>query len=149
MRLHAVRVLDANGIPNNTFDIRRPIEVELEYSTLQPGPAFRVALRLLTEDGIVVFTSSDQNSTWFTAGERMPGHYFTRCCIPGNLLNTGNYLVTVSSDVPFVETGFFEEHVLGFHVEQTGGVSGLYTEKWPGLVCPELAWSRQRAARSR
>ena len=32
---------------------------------------------------------------------------------------------------------------MGFSVEQTGGVSARYPEKWVGVVCPQLEWENE------
>ena len=97
--------------------------------------------RLLTEDGVVVFASHDQNYPWhFQELPRPVGRYVSRCVIPGNLLNAGYYLISPGADVPCVEVIFFEELTLGFHVEQTGAAASRYPEKVPGVICPVLEW---------
>jgi hypothetical protein len=32
---------------------------------------------------------------------------------------------------------------MGFSVEQTGGVSTRFPEKWPGVICPQLKWQTE------
>jgi hypothetical protein len=32
---------------------------------------------------------------------------------------------------------------MGFSVEQTGGVSTRFSEKWPGVICPQLKWQTE------
>ena len=48
--------------------------------------------------------------------------------------------MTIAADIPFVEVLFFQENVVSFQVEQTGGVGGEHAEKWLGVVCPALNW---------
>ena len=59
---------------------------------------------------------------------------------PRELLNEGFYSLTLIADIPFQKDLFLEEGAMGFSVEQTGGVSSRFPEKWPGVVCPQLKW---------
>lgn len=140
MRLLAVRVLTEEGNIVGSVDIRKPFDIEIRYRVLTRLPHVRVALRLLTSDGEVVFTSSDSSNPVWENKPRDPGDYISRCRIPGHFLNDGRYSITVSSDVPFSQIHFFEDNVLSFHVEQTGGAGGRFPERWPGVVCPALQW---------
>lgn len=140
VRLRAVRVLNSDYKVSSTIDIRLPFYIEIEYEILQVLSSVRVVFRLIASDGSVVFTSSDSNDSSWEGKNRFPGIYVSRCEVPGNLLNEGQYTLTVSADIPFIETLFFEENVLSFHVEQTGGVSGRFPERWPGVICPMLPW---------
>jgi homopolymeric O-antigen transport system ATP-binding protein len=141
IRLAAVRVLDPAGGPRTTFDMRHAIDVELEYVVLRSVVNPRMSIRLLREDGLTVFTSTDQNSVGTTETLRQPGRYVSRCRIPGNLLNAGYYLISAGCDFPFLEVVFFEEMTLGFRIEQVGGVNSRYPERWPGVITPDLDWS--------
>ncbi|MHB1557198.1 MAG: ABC transporter ATP-binding protein [Isosphaeraceae bacterium] len=141
VRLRAVRILGATGEVTGTLDIRNHFDVEMEIEVLAPTQNFRASVRILTVDGVVVFTSTDQDASWRQQPTCQPGRYRVSCRVPGNLLNVGNYFVTPGADVPFVEVIYFEEQALGFQIEQTGGVSGKYPETWPGIVCPRLDWA--------
>jgi lipopolysaccharide transport system ATP-binding protein len=136
-----MRVIDADGNTSGHVDIKKSFSIELRYEILEKVPMFRVALRFFTADGTLAFTSADSSSPDFPNKPTLPGYYICCCEIPGNLLNEGQYFLTVSGDIPFQKVLFHEESVLGFTVEQTGGVSSRFPEKWPGAVCPELAWS--------
>ena len=142
-RPHALRVLNAEGQVVGRVDITKPFKVELEYEVARPMSRFRVALRFLTADGTVAFTASDSADPSFATKPNSPGTYVSRCLVPGNLLNEGQYLLTVAADIPFQQTLFVEEAAVGFTVEQTGGVNSRFPEKWPGIVCPMLEWETE------
>ena len=144
IRLCAVRVLDSANKPNANLDIRRPVHIEIEYDLLSFVPNVRVALRLLASDGTIIFTSADSGINAWDDSSRHPGRYTSRCEIPGNFLNVGQYLITVSSDIPFVQELFLVENCLNFHVQQTGSHSGRFPERWPGMICPKLDWQIER-----
>ncbi|MBN1286721.1 MAG: ABC transporter ATP-binding protein [Anaerolineae bacterium] len=141
--LRAVRVRDSEGTVNATLDIRKPFYIEIEYEALKRLTNTRIFFELMTQDGTIVFTSVDTNSAWGEA-PREPGIYVSRCEIPGNFLNETRYNINVASDVPFVEFVFWQNNVLSFQVEQTGGISARFSDKWAGVICPQLSWEIER-----
>lgn len=104
----------------------------------------RLVFVLSTISGEDIFTSIDASDGDWIDRDREKGIYLSRCKIPGNLLQAGSYLVRVSADIPFTEVLFQSENLLSFHILQTGGVSGRYAEKWPGIICPDLDWQVTR-----
>jgi lipopolysaccharide transport system ATP-binding protein len=140
MRLRCVRILNCAGVVSTTIDIRQPFYVELRYAVLINLPVARVNFSMVAGDGTIVFTSSDINDHNWEGRSRGAGSYVSRCKIPGNLLNSGAYTLTVGADIPLVEVLFLEENVIGLEIEQTGGVSRHYSERWAGVVCPDLPW---------
>jgi lipopolysaccharide transport system ATP-binding protein len=143
--LLAARVVAGEQGPASAVDIRKPFQIEIEYEILKALSHLRVAVRVVAADGTIAFTSSDDaNPTW-DGCPRDPGRYISRCWVPGNLMNEGRYSLTLSADIPFVETFFFEESALTLDVEQMGGGGTRYPERWPGLVCPKLDWDVERA----
>jgi lipopolysaccharide transport system ATP-binding protein len=144
VRLQAARVVAGEEGPASAVDIRKPFQVEIEYEVLKTVSQLRIAVRVVAADGTIAFTSSDDaNPTWDGCA-REPGKYVSRCSIPGNLMNEGRYSLTLSADVPFVETFFFEESALTLDVERLGGGGTRHPERWPGLVCPKLEWDVER-----
>ena len=142
--LRALRVLNRDGHVSDHVDITKPLYVELHYDLHEQMPLFRVALRFDAADGTIAFHSSDSADANFDHKPRGPGSYVTSCRVPGKLLNEGSYSLTLSGDIPFEKTLFIEEGVLAFSVEQTGGVNSRYSEKWPGVVCPQLDWETRQ-----
>ena len=143
VKLIRLKTLDSNGEATGNIDIRSAFDVEMEIEVLMPVPNLRLSVRVLTDDGITVFTSSDQGAAWGESSPT-PGRYVCRCRIPGDFLNERTYFLTVAADCPHVEVMFVEDQALGFRVDQTGGVSSRYGEQWPGVVCPNLEWTMTR-----
>jgi lipopolysaccharide transport system ATP-binding protein len=139
----ALRVRNKFGTVGTDIDITKPVSVEFSYRVMGSIPRFRVSLRFLASDGSVAFHSADSTHPSYDEKPTTPGDYVTRCIVPGNLLNEGQYWITVSADVPFQQTLFVEETAVAFTVAQTGGVNSRFSEKWPGAVCPQLEWSTE------
>jgi len=147
IRLRACRIINHHNKPSASVDIQKPFHIEVEYDVFQIVQELRIAFRLMTADGITVFTSSDTDAWGGSA--RVEGTYVSRCKMPANFLNEGRYSVTISADIPFIESLFIEDAAISFTVVQTGGVSGQYPEHWPGIICPNMSWIVERVASMR
>jgi lipopolysaccharide transport system ATP-binding protein len=143
LEIQGLKILDPDGVITGHVDIRKSFTIEIEYRILKTLPQFRIALRVITTDGTVAFTTSESADPGYETKPCGVGHYIARCLIPGNLLNEGYYSLMLSADIPGKEVLFIEEGAMGFSVEQTGGVNSRFVEKWPGVVCPSLKWETE------
>jgi lipopolysaccharide transport system ATP-binding protein len=142
IRLTAVRVKNSQGEISSSLDCRLPFVVESEYRILRRVSNLRIGCRLITADGTVVLASKDMDDVEDL--ERMPGAYVSRCKIPGNFLNYGEYFVSVGSDTPSLKTHFFCDRILSLRIEQTGGVGGHISDNRCGLLRIALPWEIHR-----
>lgn len=141
VRLLGVRVRDHHGRVVSSVDARHPVFVEIEHAVLQRRPV-RTALRLVSAEGVVLFTSTDADEETRYGRDRDPGVYVSRCEIPPLLLKRGLYFVTVSSSIPMVKVNFTMEGVVSFSVEQTEGI----LEDRVGVIAPALSWDVETVA---
>lgn len=141
LKIHELRVVSPDNEVTGHVDIRHPFFVEIEYTILKIMPLLRIALQFLTSEGTVAFHTSDSGDPGCAEKKDLLGRHIARCAVPGNLLNEGSYSVTLGIDIPHQKVLALEEGALGFVVEQTGGASAYFREKWPGVVCPRLEWS--------
>ncbi len=82
VRLRAMRILSPEGDITGHVDIRRPFTIEIEYEIVKAIPPFRVALRFLTSDGTVAFTTSESADPSYENKPCDPGSYKTNCFMP-------------------------------------------------------------------
>ena len=143
----SLRVRNEFGTVGTEIDITKPIFIEFSYRVTRQIPRFRISLRFLASDGSVAFHTADSTHRDYDEKPNVPGDYVTQCTVPGNLLNEGQYWITVYADIPFQQILFQEETALAFTVAQTGGVNSRFAEKWPGAVCPQLEWRTQTSTR--
>lgn len=141
--LLAVRVRNRDRQIASFLDIRLPFVIEIEYKILQRVCNLRIGLTLATHEGTAVFSSTDMDSSEDSL-ERNPGTYIGQCTIPGDFLNYGQYFVSVGADFPLIETHFFVDRALAFHIEQTGGVAGSISDGRKGLLRLKLPWHIQK-----
>ena len=145
--IRAVRVRDSTGAVSAHIDSSFPFQVEIEHVVERRLPTFRLCFRLLASDGSILFQSCDNCASEFSKRQRLPGVYISHCVIPGGLLNDGHYTLSISADIPFVKIFFVDEHVLTFEVVQTAPTGGRFierSERWPGLINPELTWEIEK-----
>lgn len=143
VRLRKVRSSDESGKAASSFDIRRPIHLEMEYEVLQEGKVITPSFHIYNEEGLCVFITNDVNSEWKRVS-REKGRYKSCVEISANLMSEGNFSVfaTAFTAAPF-EEHFFERDVMGFHVFDSldgdsarGDFGGLMI----GAVRPLLNW---------
>jgi lipopolysaccharide transport system ATP-binding protein len=137
VKLRAVRLKGEGGDISAVFDVEKAIKVEIVYEVKTLVLGLRIRLSLLTPTGEVVFQSTDKNVREDTV---LPGRYRSRCVIPGNLLNVGQYIVRVGAGSPKMKGVLPDSEYLRFQTTGAGIYGSLYHGKWPGVVCPKLDW---------
>lgn len=146
VRLKAISAKDEHGEIREEFDIRRPIDVEVEYWQLpsegneRPG----VVLSFVNDQGTIVFASSTYQDLNWQSTPRESGLVRTTCRVPGNFLAEGQLTVHVAMNSMRPPIWHLEElDAIAFHVVdriEAGGVRGSVGSDWPGVVRPMLDW---------
>lgn len=141
LRLISVKAADPEGKSTPTYDIEKPLRIDIEYHVSKPGMKFRCAA-ILSMQGNVVFSTIEQ-----VENEREnAGRYRSTVTIPGNMLSEGEYTVGISI---FASKGVksryvLENDVIAFQVYDpiTGNSArGDYAERIGGVVRPLLPWT--------
>lgn len=146
VKLRAVRVHAQGGIVSNSFDIRTPIAIEMEYDVIKENNGLLPHHMLYNEEGAVVFTIFDTDPKW-RGRSRPVGKYVSTAWIPGNLLSEGILYVTSSLFTIGPRTVQFEEYdVVSFQiVDSSDGdtARGDWTGNVKGAVRPLLEWENK------
>jgi lipopolysaccharide transport system ATP-binding protein len=141
--LLAVRVKDENGQVLQSFDIREPIGIEMEYEVFKSDYLLLPHYNIFNEEGGWVFTTIDTDPKW--RGRRPAGKYKATAWIPGNFLSEG--ILFVQSSLFTLEpttTQFEPRDVVSFQVVDS--IDGDTARgDWPGsmrgAVRPLLKWT--------
>ncbi|MEO8679087.1 MAG: ABC transporter ATP-binding protein [Vicinamibacterales bacterium] len=149
VRLKSVRVIDADGRPVDSIDVRRAVGVEIVFDVTAQKYQFVPGFTLANDEGQPIFNAIDTAPAWREA--RPPGQYTTIGWIPGNLLNEGRVVVSVALGT-FVAGGrsIRQAHaldVVSFQVVdpgEGGTARGDYPGHWPAPVRPLLQWTTVR-----
>ena len=102
-----------------------------------------MGIYLSTVRGEYVFTSFDVDDAalYEKHSTRQPGHYVSRCTIPGDLLNEGRYILGVNASSFGVKRYFMDENTLGFTVDPSAAPGMQWAEQRQGPLRPRLAWA--------
>ncbi len=143
-RLRAIRVKTPDGDVAESFDIRKPIVVEMEYDVLASGQLILPHFGLNNEKNQCAFISVDIDPEW-RKRPRDKGRYISTAVIPGNMLNEGVFfincfMITLNPD----GIQFAERNAVSFNViDSFGGETarGDYKKTMPGILRPMLKWT--------
>ncbi len=143
VKLRAVRIQTDAGVVSGRFDIRKPIELEVEFDVVTAGHVFLPVFNLYNEEDVLVFIAHDRDPAWQRT-PRPAGRYTSTATIPGNLLSEG---VMVVSSLMMTEDPFrlhvHAPRAVGFRVDERGAgdsARGDFNGHWPGVVRPLLQW---------
>jgi lipopolysaccharide transport system ATP-binding protein len=149
IRLCAVRVRTEDGLVKDTFDIRHPVGIEMEYDVLKPGHVLLPHYTLHNAEGVLLFVAVDQDPAWRRC-PRPAGRYVSTSWIPGNLLAEGMMVVTPAMRT--LEPDSFHFHAPDAVVFQViddldsndgNTARGDYPRALRGAVSPLLRWSTE------
>ncbi len=143
-RIVGVRVLHGEEV-SGSIPISDDFCVEIEFVNLQPQAKLSVGLQLFDKSDVGVLASVNWASASLkadplTAAAYATGRYKSRCRIPGNLLNEGNFYVNavLLTDVSSVVA--VANEVVSFEIVEDGEMRKEYTGGWLGVVRPKLEW---------
>ncbi|MBN2044445.1 MAG: ABC transporter ATP-binding protein [Anaerolineales bacterium] len=138
----ALRVKDPRGNIGDVVRSIEPLTVEMEYELEEDIQGLRVGIYLLTMRGDLVFVSFDTDSgpEYEKFGTRPAGRYVSRCQIPADFFNEGQYVIGINASSYRVKRFFQEEHALSFSIDSMGAPGKQWPEVRMGSVRPRLNW---------
>jgi lipopolysaccharide transport system ATP-binding protein len=137
-----LRVNDNNQRRYDRVRSTNPITLEVEYALDAPITGLRVGVYMQTTRGEFVFTSFDTDNTqqFEQYSMRPEGHYISRCTLPPDLLNEGQYVLGINASSYRVKRYFQDENALAFSVDGAGAPGKQWPERRLGPVRPRLEW---------
>jgi lipopolysaccharide transport system ATP-binding protein len=140
LEIYSVRLVNSAGQVASNFDVQKSFTVEIRYRINKALPYCRVGVLLGTYDGTLLFETYDADDEK-NLGRRHPGDYIVSCQIPADLLNPGNYIISINAGMPNIKNLAFLEGVLVFSIEDTGAVGSPLHSKRGGVIRPKLNWN--------
>lgn len=138
VRLLSVRLRQNDQVVTGVLTFDQDFTVEVEYQVTKPVSELRVLLRIFDGAGTLVFMTSDVD-TPPPSNERciVEGRYVSVCTIPGKLLRSGKYFLTVGSQRygRWIE---LQEDLLKFEVSAVGNPLQPGRD---GVITPVLDWN--------
>jgi lipopolysaccharide transport system ATP-binding protein len=145
VRLQSVGVVDEDGAPAGTIDVRQPIGIEIGFRVLREGRPIVPKIKVLDQHGAICFNALDVSSRW--SEPTPPGDHVATAWIPPNLLNEGRHsvdvdIVTLASPKLIPHASVYK--IVAFHVfdpAEGDSARGLYQGEFRGVVRPLLEWT--------
>lgn len=144
-RLRGIRVIDENGRTCYSFDIRKPVGIEITFDvSAQTGYPISPYFHARNEEEVILFTSFDTDPEWRNR-PRLPGRYRSVAWIPGNILAEGT--ITIGAGLRTFMPNIihcFEHDVAAFQVVDSpdGNTARMdYAGKMQGVMRPYLKWA--------
>jgi lipopolysaccharide transport system ATP-binding protein len=146
VRILGVRVKSETNQVTERIDIRRPVDLEVEFEVLKAGHVFVPVFNLYNDEDITVFTAHERDPAW----QRRPrpcGRYVSTATIPGDFLTEGVFAVStlMMSEDPF-RVHVHLPRVVGFRINESAtgdGARGDFNGRWYGVIRPLLKWKTQ------
>ncbi|MBV8762272.1 MAG: ATP-binding cassette domain-containing protein [Deltaproteobacteria bacterium] len=142
VRLRGVTVRQGGQIKDGV-DIRKPIELEVEFDVLEAGHVLTPNLHFSNSEGVIVFIARDMDPAWMHT-PRPRGRFRSTAIIPGNLLAEGTLIVGAAiSTMNPKRVHLFEQDAVAFEVMDTtegDSARGDFAGPMPGIVRPLLQW---------
>lgn len=141
--LHRVSIVPLERAPRNEISVLTPIAIELEYWNLQKDVRLNVSLSVFNQEGTCIFvTTTLHEQAWH--GRAFPRGLFRSVCrIPGNLLNDGQYTVSVLFVKDEGVVICKRDDLARFEVRDAVEARGHWFGKWTGTVRPRLEWTTE------
>ena len=151
VNLRAFRVVNSEAMVSEHFDIREPIQVQMEYDVIKDGVELLPNIYFWNEFDVCVFGTIDNDPDWRERA-RPVGTYTTTVEIPGNFLSSGRFYVNAAlQTLKPMTTQFYERSVVAFHVIDRSGhdtARGIFTGEMGGAVRPLLKWKTKNNSES-
>jgi lipopolysaccharide transport system ATP-binding protein len=140
VRLHEFQVSGRNKA-KNVFSMSENIQIKIVYKVFKEISNFHLYMRIYNAEGINIFSSGDwDNMISYEDIKLQPGCYKSLCIIPKNLLNAGEYYITLFGEIPSVRYLFKENNIANFKIANIGGIGGVVSSNRPGVIRPLLKW---------
>ena len=121
----------------------------MEYDVLQSKQPLMPYFSLTNEEGVIIFSSIDQELDWHKK-PRETGRYVSTAWIPGNLLSEGMAYVSVAMRTQHRKYRPFQVgDAVAFNVVdkmEGGSARGEWVGRLIGAVRPKLDWSTTRVS---
>jgi lipopolysaccharide transport system ATP-binding protein len=139
----SLRVTDNNQRRFDRVRSTNPISIEVEYALDAPIKGLRVGIYVQTTRGEFVFTSFDTDTTqkFEQYSFRPEGHFISKCTLPPDFLNEGQYVLGINASSYKVKRYFQDENALAFTVDGAGAPGKQWPERRRGPVRPRLEWN--------
>ena len=141
IRINKIEILPAQGSTCEEFDSADGLLIKIIYDINRSTRGAHAFIRIHLDNGDTLLATGDADTSPERLGIRNPGRYYCEIPIPPGILGAGNYSITWSAGIPFLENFDVEFHAIKFHVVDKKGQRGdfIHRER-PGILALDLDW---------
>ena len=132
-------------LPKHIFDISEEIIIQFDYYNHMEGNRLCVYVLIQNENEEVIYTSGNLESLsikkdkWFNKPHPI-GMFQSQCVIPGNFINSGNYIISINIQHDVKQHAALSGPALMIKItDETGSISEL-SQEWPGYIRKKIHW---------
>jgi len=143
MVIRSVSIKDDFGMLMTSISTKDPFLFEMDYEIVKPNASAGITVLLCDSQNNYVFSSiSNHEQNWY--GKPMPlGRYRSTCRVPGNLLNSGWFRLSINIFGKGFTDAKMLHDILCFEIQDSSGVRGDYHGEYAGMIRPLLHWNTQ------
>jgi lipopolysaccharide transport system ATP-binding protein len=140
VRLHRIRIMAVDGSTSDIIYMHNDIEIDIEFWNQESGAFLDTTIHLYNEQGIAVLGSGTSKEPNWHGKPLKKGLYINRCKIPGHLLNSGRYNLTLLIAKNQNTVLFKYENIMSFDVLDSKESRDGWFGKRIGVIRPFLQW---------
>jgi lipopolysaccharide transport system ATP-binding protein len=137
LSVESIRLYDSKDKSNFEFTTSTELEIEIASFILKEAELL-FDIHLYNEEGVLVFDNCSHPQVFTNSAITVS------CRIPSDLLNDGQYSITISVVVNHTVELFRIREALVFTLTESGR-SVNWHGKWPGVIRPNLKWHIDKA----
>jgi lipopolysaccharide transport system ATP-binding protein len=143
-RINSVTLKALDGSPTSSVEISTGALVEIDFEVIEEG-AQAVFLLLLSdlEANDIFWSLSNVEQNYYGKPLRC-GRYISTCRLPGDLLNSGVFSISIVGCGAHWGGSFRVDNVLSFSAIDDGVLRGDYFWNYAGPLRPRLEWNTRR-----
>lgn len=143
LQLHAAQICAADGRLVEQLTTDDAFQVQFDFQVMRENSYAGMTLILYDAENNIIFSSiSNVEPNWY--GKPMPqGLYRAACTVPAQLLNNGNYYISVNLFEKGYSNAVLVREALRFEIEDGPGLRYDYFGAWSGAIRPRLQWQTE------
>jgi lipopolysaccharide transport system ATP-binding protein len=128
----------ADVAPDRPIDVTTPFVITVTYDNFLDGAQINLAIVVVDEMGTIIFSAGPTAPPF----DQAVGRYSESCHVPGNLMNDGNYFISVEVREK-AKLLLSLPAVLSISIEDSSEGRHGWFGKWEGAVRPRLEWTTE------
>jgi lipopolysaccharide transport system ATP-binding protein len=143
-KLNSVTLKIPDGSETSSVEISKGALVEIDFEVIEEGAQLGLYIVLYDSESNRIFGSLSNTEPNYYGKPMKPGRYISTCKLPGDLLNSGMFSLSVGGYGANYGDGFILDSLLSFAAIDDGVLRRDYRGGFLGPIRPRLEWNTRR-----